>query len=206
MKKINKSAEPQELVQWKRRNPDKHLYSDLTHVERQAIQRVNLHDQRGLCAYCCDRITEASSMNEHVQDRQRYKSRQLDFGNIVASCTTSGQCDDAHKAQELPLTPLMDECETELKFYFSGRVKGKTDRARKSIAVLKLDNRALTSKRKHLLDALIFEAGEQPDQLHLLDGALMEILIEDVQATDDAGCLRPFSPVLVNVLKELESA
>jgi hypothetical protein len=35
----------------------------------------------------------------------------------------------AHGSQPLPLTPLMPECETELRFKFSGRVEGLTERA-----------------------------------------------------------------------------
>ncbi len=136
-------------------------------------------------------------MNEHVLDRQAHKKHQLDFSNIVASCTTPNQCDDAHKTQELPLTPLMDECETELKFC----VKGATERAETSINVLQLSNRGLATKRKALVEALIFEKGEQPHELALLDDELIELLIDDVSTPDTNGLLKPFSPVLVNILR-----
>ncbi len=57
---------------------------------------------------------------------------------IVASCNTPNQCGDAHKSQHLPLTPLMTECETELRFKISGRVEGLSDRAADTIRVLNL--------------------------------------------------------------------
>ena len=202
MKRIVKSAEPDELSAWKRKHPKKHLYADLTHVERQAINKANIQDQAGLCAYCCDRITEENSMNEHLLDRASDKKHQLDFHNIVASCTTPGQCDDAHKSQTLPLTPLMEECETELTYYLSGNVRGLTERAEQAIGILNLANAGLATKRKTLVEALIYEQGESPDQLNLLEEELLDILVGDLEQADPNGQLKPFSPVLVNILKK----
>jgi uncharacterized protein (TIGR02646 family) len=134
MRKINKSEEPPELTQWKRKNPKLHRYEDLYKSEEgkaasAKIKEKNIAEQFGLCAYCCKRIDESNSMNEHLIPRDKDHKKELDFTNIVASCTTRNQCDDAHKSQNLPLTPLMAECEIELQFFLSGDVKGKTDRA-----------------------------------------------------------------------------
>lgn len=136
MRKISKTEEPPELVQWKRKNPKLHRYDDLNRnksnegkIARQKINERNIEDQFGLCAYCCKRIDESNSMNEHLVPRSKNHQKELDFNNIVASCDTKNQCDKAHDNQDLPLTPLMAECEIELQFFLSGDVKGKTDRA-----------------------------------------------------------------------------
>ena len=202
MRKIVKGREPKQLSDWKQRNPDKN-YRDLPTEIRQAINRANIREQKGLCAYCCDAITPASSMNEHVEARQSKPDRQLDFTNMVASCTTPGQCDNAHGSQLLPLSPLMDECETELRYFLSGKIKGTTERAGTSIRVLALDNRALQEKRRFALEALLYEYGSRPGDLELLDQELAEILIEDLNREVEPDQLLPFSPVLANLLSQL---
>jgi uncharacterized protein (TIGR02646 family) len=122
MRHIDKGPEPPELTAWKRANP-KGNYAGLSEVERQAIREACTSEQFYLCAYCCQNISglQDDTMNEHVEARRIAPQRSLDFGNLVASCTTPRQCDAAHGSQPLPLTPLMAECETELRFKLSGR-------------------------------------------------------------------------------------
>ncbi len=208
MKKIDKHCEPKTLNDWKRKNPTKYRYEDLSYRERQAINQACIEEQYALCAYCCKLITEETSHNEHVESRSSAPQRELDFANMVASCNTQKQCGLAHGHQPLPLTPLMPECETELKFYLSGRVKGLTERAKKSIQVLNLgdqegNNRSLIEMRKQMIDSLIYQQGESPDELDVLEDELLAILIEDLSQPKN-GKLSPFSPVLINILKDLQ--
>lgn len=207
MRKISKSEEPPELTQWKRKNPKLHRYDDLDSTDegktvRQKINAQNIEDQFGLCAYCCKRIDVNNSINEHLIPRDKDHTKELDFSNIVASCTTKKQCDDAHKNQNLPLTPLMDECETELQFFVSGEIKGKTDRAKITINVLQLqDNKGLKESRKRAIDAILYAQGVPPDDLPLLeDDVIINLVIEDLKQPKE-NLLEPFSPVLINVLQ-----
>lgn len=207
MRKISKSEEPPELTQWKRKNPKLDRYDDLDKTDegktaRQKLNEQNIKDQFGLCAYCCKRIDASNSMNEHLEPRSKNHPKELDFSNIVASCMSRNQCDDAHKSQDLPLTPLMAECETELQFFLSGDVKGKTDRASIAIKVLQLDNKALKSIRKQAIDSMLFSQGMPPDDLiNLENDELLTILFNDFK-TPQAELLEPFSPVLLNVLQQ----
>ena len=66
MRKITKEQEPQELTAWKTKNPNGR-YGDLSHQERQAIRQATYKEQFGLCAYCCKRIDETKSINEHIE-------------------------------------------------------------------------------------------------------------------------------------------
>lgn len=202
MRKISKGEEPYELVTWKHKNPHGH-YQDLSHIERQAINSASLKEQFLLCAYCCKKVDVRTSHNEHVESRRLAPNRQLDFGNIVASCNTHDRCGCAHQSQFLPLTPLMQECETELKFYLSGKVVGHTERAKNSIAILGLDNRAIREERKQMVDNLIFP--DRGDNLELLGDDLLTMLIDDFQKPDQNGHLLPYSPVLINITKQLIS-
>jgi len=202
VRKIIKRNEPIALSNWKRHNPNGH-YPDLSHVERQAIRDSCLKEQYYLCAYCCQRIDDKNSHNEHIQAQSVAPNQMLNFHNIVASCNQSKQCGDAHGSKTIPLTPLMDECETELKFYISGEVKGITTRATDTIKILNLGNgnKALINKRKQLLDALIFMHSESPEELQLLDDELLQILMEEINQPQD-GQLSAFAPILQNILRQ----
>lgn len=206
MRKIIKGNEPTPLTVWKRANPNGR-YQQLTNHERQAIREACTQEQLYLCAYCCQTIsgTAADTMNEHVEAQKIAPNKSLDFNNIVASCTTPYQCDDAHGSQPLPLTPLMVECKTELQFMLSGRVNGLTERAKSAISVLNLgdherNNKRLIEKRKYLTHSLLLENGVDPDE-GLEDEELLLMLIDDLSTPQD-GRLAPYAPVVVNVLRQ----
>jgi hypothetical protein len=96
----------------------------------------------------------------------------------------------------------MPECETELRFFLSGKVTGTTDRATEAIKVLALDTRATREERKGLVDSLIYGVGMTPNDLLPPDDELLNILVSDLQQSDEAGQLAPFSPVLINILRQ----
>lgn len=208
MRKITKRKgyEPDSLIAWKRRYPNGG-YLDLTETERQDIRSECTQEQFYLCAYCCKPISgdRDDTMNEHVVARRLAPNRSLDFCNIVASCKTLKQCDNAHGSQPLPLTPLRGECETELKFSLSGKVSGLTLRAQETIAVLNLgdkiqNNRSLIEQRKQLVQSLLLTNGIDPDA-GLEDDELIQMVIDDLTQPID-GKLEAFSPVAINVLRQ----
>jgi uncharacterized protein (TIGR02646 family) len=211
MRTIRKGAEPANLTIWKKKNPHG-KYEDLDRTEAGRVIRATIRDcvlkeQFYLCAYCCQRISDIDHChNEHVEAQDRNPSRSVDFTNIVASCNTPHQCGKAHKSRHLPLTPLMAECETELRFRISGRVEGLSDRARVTIQVLNLgdherNNRALIEKRKQLSSTLLLKNGVDPNE-GLEDEELLKILIDDLlQPQQEQDQLEPFAPVVVNILR-----
>ena len=208
MRKINKGSEPPSFNSWKRSNPTKR-YNDLPSQERRYLRESCLDEQYHLCGYCCDKINLDSSVNEHVEAQDLAPNRTLDYDNIIASCTHSNQCDRAHKSQVLSLTPLMTACEIELKYYLTGRIEGLTDRAKDCIRVLNLgdsnqNNRRLISKRKQAIEALLYEQGESPNEVQLLEDELLDLLINDLE--DSSNDMKAFSPVLLNVLKSWRRA
>lgn len=205
MRRIHKQQEPDRLAAFKRNNHQAQ-YNTLSEVERQDIRQACTVEQFYLCAYCCQSIsgTSVDTVNEHVEAQRLAPNRTLDFNNIVASCKTPRQCDAAHAAQVLPLTPLMNECETELLFKISGRVEGLTERAIETIRVLNLgeneeQNKALIEKRKYLAESLLWEQGINPLE-GLEDDELLRSVIDDLLRPHD-GKLNAFSPVVANILK-----
>jgi uncharacterized protein (TIGR02646 family) len=204
MRTIKKGSEPPSLSVWKKENP-LGQYNQLTEKVRPTIRQQALEEQFYLCAYCCQRIKDITAChNEHIEAQSLNPQRTLDFTNIVASCNTKNQCGHAHKSQFLPLTPLMNECETELKFKISGRVEGLSDRAITSIQVLNLgdkenNNRAPIEKRKQLSNALLFTNSINPEE-GLEDEELLKILINEL-AEPQQDKMEPFAPVVINILR-----
>lgn len=197
------------LEAWKRRNPGTRYQDLVGHGEiKDAIRQACVAEQHGLCAYCCRGISseKVSSHNEHVEAQNLARNRTLDFQNIVASCNKSGRCGDAHRSQPLPLTPLMDECETELQFQLSGAVEGLTARANASVRVLKLNDRGLIGERRAMVDTLLYNnGGLDAAELRLTTDDLLDLLLDDLRQTDREQKLQPFSPVLVNVIRTLRA-
>ena len=199
MRKISKQVgfEPASLSQFKRRNKQGN-YSDLTVETRQDIRLACTIEQFYLCAYCCKQISGSSddTMNEHVIARKTAPHKSLDYTNIVASCTTANQCDNAHGSQTLPLTPFDVECETDLDFKLSGRVVGLTDDAQKTIGILNLNNKSLNEQRKIFIDTILFTYCENAIE----DDYLINIMIDELAQLEE-GKLEAFAPVVINVLR-----
>lgn len=211
MRKITKRAgyEPQELTDWKRSNPNQRYPQLKDGAVRQAIRTEALAEQYYLCGHCCQTLFgDGDCHNEHVEAQDLNQNRTLDFSNIIASCNTLKQCGDSHKSQPLPLTPLMAQCETDLVFKLSGRVSGKNPDAIETIRVLNLgdtekNNKSLIEKRKQLSLALLTEHAIAPEDEE--DWAEEPELLADVindLLTPDNGKLKPFAPVVANVLRQ----
>lgn len=219
MRKIDKGQAPDSLNIWIRKKSSSQseserynqIHDDKRYTILDDVIKTCTKEQFYLCAYCCQRISGAyeDTMGEHVEARKLVPKRSLDFSNFVASCKTLKQCDSSHGSQELPLTPFMAECETELKFKLSGRVEGLSKRAKTAVAVLnlgdtELENKALIEKRKNLVDALIWK-NYLDDPINLQfeeDKELIEMFIEDLKQPID-GKLEAYSPVLVNILSQM---
>ena len=205
MRRISKGAEPQALTDWKRANPHG-TYPNLAADERQAIRMACAVEQYFICGYCCDEISgfSADTTNEHVEAQRIAPHRTVDFSNIIASCKAPHHCDRAHGSQPLPLTPLMPECESEIRYKPSGRVEGLTARAKETIRVLNLgdteaSNKGLIEKRKRMCDGLLWTNGFNPED-GLEDEDLIRILIDDLLQPRDQR-LSAFAPVLANVMQ-----
>jgi len=205
LRKITKKIgfEPQSLTSWKKRINNKGKdYLGLTSTEKDDIRSACAIEQFYLCAYCCKPIsgTIKDCMNEHVVARDIAPNKSLDFDNIVASCTTPKQCDDAHGSQPLPLTPFDSQCETDIIFSLSGRVKGATTDAQETIRVLNLGNKSLVEQRRQFVQALLLGDGIDPDDV-VDDSDLIKMVIDDLSKPKN-GKLEAFAPIAINVLSQ----
>jgi hypothetical protein len=97
----------------------------------------------------------------------------------------------------------MPECETELRFYASGKVRALTPKAQVTLDVLNLDSPVLRHKRKNALDALLYSLEFHPvEDIPLWDAELIQVFIAECGRETD-GVLLPYAPVLANIVGQL---
>ena len=119
--------------------------------------RQQLYDeQHGVCCYCCKSLGNENTTIEHLKSRDDYPHKCFDYDNLLLSCRTAKQCDNAKGSQELPLTPLMYECENEINLNLAGELESDSERGLESIEILKLNNRQIRNWRKSLIDTISF--------------------------------------------------
>lgn len=116
-------------------------------------------EQKGLCCYCCQILAKQVTI-EHVKARKNFPNLTFDYGNLLLSCKPNPkigepiQCDKAKENHELDLTPLMKECDIEIKLNLNGELEWTTDRAKHAITLLNLNNKNLCKRRQDLIDNL----------------------------------------------------
>ena len=202
MQKISKGNEPPELTTWKRHNR-KGNYKQLTPTEVRAIRQSCINEQQYLCAYCCGIIELDKSHNEHVKPKSKYLHLSLNYDNIVASCESQVHCGHKKDDEDIPLTPLMPACETELKFTYSGKVWGSTSRAEETINILNLNHPLAIRKRQQSIMILMIThygiQGRHKRSLNNEDPTILEILKQDCQKAT-GGKLFAHAPILVNII------
>jgi len=156
MQKINKIGKlPEESVKgFKQYKSSK--WSEIPEVVKTPLREQLFQEQNGLCCYCCQKLRLEWSHIEHVQCRQDHPKKRFDYDNLLLSCSTPKQCDNAKGNQELPLTPLMNECDEEIKLNLAGELVSDSERADEAVDILKLNNRQVRSWRKSLVDMISF--------------------------------------------------
>jgi len=152
----------------------------------------------------CDRISATICHNEHIQSQGAAQQLSLDFTNIVASCQSKKHFGHYKGDGVITLTPLMTECESEIRYNLNGNITHTTPRAQNFISVLGLRTKGLGYKRKKLVELLIFDqiGGEE---LIVLDNELLELLIADLLAPSQDQKLEAFSPILARILSRFIS-
>lgn len=153
---IKKEQEPQFLTNFKRKYPDKTYDSEEFQQYRAPLNAILIKEQKGLCAYCCNRIREKKSHNEHIEPQHpgKFSSlRSLDYTNIVASCQcprTCGSKKGNKYAAEQFVSPLAENCEEQFTYYADGVMEGNTY----TIDLLNLNEYGLKEARKAVIKGL----------------------------------------------------
>lgn len=158
MRKIEKTSEPIELAEFKKKKPKK-IYDDLNPELRMMIRQKLVVEQRYICAYCCRRIDSNNATNEHIKPRSSYPQCSLDYDNLVASCQEKQTC-DKHKEDkydsDLFVSPLESNCQSHFRFHPNGEIEGLSERGKYTIDLLNLNAYSLVTARHNLMKELDF--------------------------------------------------
>lgn len=143
-------------------------------------------EQHGICCYCCQSLQEKAEI-DHVLDRKKHPSKAYDYANLLLSCKTPNQCNNAKGHQPLDLTPLMTECDTEIKINLAGELLGNSDRANQAIKTLNLNNDKLCRKRQRKINDISFTFDpEQPDYpIAILDHETLDLMLQSFGRTPE---------------------
>ena len=153
---IQKGPELQFMTDFKKKYPTKNYGSKEFAPYREELNSVLCKEQKGLCAYCCGRITSEKSHNEHIEPQNpgKYASaRTLDYDNIVASCNNARTCGLAKENQydaERFVSPLDEDCEKKFTYYANGKIDGDAY----TISLLNLNDYELRNARKAVVRGL----------------------------------------------------
>lgn len=173
MKYIQKNNEPQWFKDWKADNPNA-TYADLVSSRKAHSLRQSLvEEQHYICCYCECLIDAETSHNEHFKPKGNllYRSLQLDYNNIFASCKREADGDPethcGHKKSDSfdvqLVSPMEPNCSTHFKYDLNGQIFETDDRGKLTIEMLKLDSALLNASRKSLIDHFIYDV--DPDNL-----------------------------------------
>lgn len=158
MRKIDRVAELDFWEEYKKRHPgirygDLRNLNDGTDIIKMLRENLVI-SQKGLCAYCCCRITPEKSQNEHIYPQSRYPEKSMEYSNIVAGCVCDGKAETCGTAKEnfydekMFVSPLQDDCESHFSFSPSGEIFGNTEMGKYTIELLNLNAYSLRNARK----------------------------------------------------------
>ncbi len=175
---INKQQEPEFLIEFKKKYPKKDYDSDEFFQYRSVLNESLRREQRGLCAYCCSRIEQGKSHNEHLEPRHPgtyISKRTLDYTNIVASCNNQNTCGKRRENAYNPdkfIVPTNPECENIFDYHLDGIIEGDEY----TIDLLNLNDSLLVQARKSVVKILQQYQGDK----ELIKDCFMDETQEDL--------------------------
>lgn len=175
-----KLAMPVEVEKWLAKNDKTQWNISQKFYDGYKTLREQLRlEQHGLCCYCCQALEEKATI-EHLKSRDKYPKLIYEYENLLLSCQTPNQCDNAKGNQDLDLTPLMPECVEEIVLLSDGKLEGKAPRAESAIETLNLNNDKISSNRKVKYDIIFLLKADIP----LIEGITDETTVSNQVQTD----------------------
>ena len=171
---------PSEVDKWIAKNKPKQWTLSQEYYEGYKILREQLRkEQYGLCCYCCQALEEKAEI-DHVQSRKNNHDLTYHYNNLLLSCKMTNQCNNAKGHQNLDLTPLMIECDVEIKINLAGELESKSSRAEQAIKLLNLNNPMLCNKRKAKIDMVSFTFNPSSAEIpiEIMDRETLETILQ----------------------------
>lgn len=205
MRPITKGPEPVAFARWKivgdpGWNPS---YGDLANPQKNEVKASLIAEQGAVCCYCERRITLPTSHIEHLVPQHADPSKDLDYGNLLASCepetkTSPPRCGHRKDDADLPVHPLLPDCSDYFVFESSGNVGPAPgavhrDPATRAIELLGLALPEPVAARAKAIEGVI-------DILTSEDAAFVAAYRASVHARDPQGQFLPFATAVAQFL------
>jgi uncharacterized protein (TIGR02646 family) len=166
MKHIKKGREPKEFTEWKGLANEnwQPSYDDLRNPEKTIVKNALMEEQGYICCYCEQELIETDSHIEHLLPQDSYPEKALDFSNMLRSCQDKlkkgepRHCGNLKGDDELPISPLDEDCERYFKYTYDGYIEPVNEKARTTIETIKmlgLDIDKLNALRKDAIEPFI---------------------------------------------------
>lgn len=134
MKHIVKNQEPQQFLEWKKRDKMVHRpnWNRVSGTIKQAIHEALITEQGRICCYCESSVTSEDSHVEHFRPRSQFPSLELDYQNLHCSCLRTvapgepvhcGHSKGSWFDSELLISPLQQGCEKRFRFAPNGEIR-----------------------------------------------------------------------------------
>lgn len=128
MRPIVKEDEPGVLRSWKTGDSADWLpsYAALGGSVKDALLSALLHEQGFVCCYCERRVAAGESCHiEHLVARSEAPDRELDYSNLLCSCTAtrSAHCGMKKGSRPIEVHPLQPDCTSAFRFLADGSIE-----------------------------------------------------------------------------------
>lgn len=210
---IQKDKEPDEIVNWKKKfknkNKRKPYYKDIkSKPEKQQLKESLIREQKYLCCYCCNRISDKNSHIEHFVPQSIDKELSLEYTNLHASCQGEkgdqkhcGHAKGNDYNETLLISPLDENCENRFAYLGDGKIVpgNPTDQgAEYTIKLLALNDERLKKARAEAMwMSGIFDVKDKEGK---------EKLIEKYSHPTDGKRVPFCNAILYHLRKDQESA
>lgn len=167
---IDKSTakEPDTLKSYRETTPNA-SYKEFSDTDQELKKSLLLH-QKGVCAYCMQRINlKLNKYNklqievEHIKSQEKFPVQSLNYENMIGVCNGNSKgiehCDKSKKSLELnKLCPTLKNCESLITYSRSGEIKSTTNDQQIETDIntlLNLNNQRLIEFRRNMIDLII---------------------------------------------------
>lgn len=174
MRNIAKGAEPRSLET--HRCSTSANYDNFGTAEKQALRKLLVAEQRGLCCYCLRRIVAdpAKMKIEHWQNQGNYPEQQLDYSNLLAVCLGGEgsreklqHCDTRKGERDLSMNPAdpTHDVELAIRYLSDGSISSRDPKLKSELETVLNLNKApwLKANRKAVLDGFLDSKPKQGD-------------------------------------------
>jgi len=162
MRHIAKGTAPPALLAYVKTNSLNQNWDSLPKEEKDEVRGALLAEQRGICCYCMQRITEQQMKVEHYLAQSRHREASLAWSNLLAACSggeggpvDQHTCDTKKGNASLRLDPRNANVARNLHYLVDGTITSDDEPEKFDLNEhLNLNVERLKENRKRVYDAL----------------------------------------------------